>query len=232
MIKLNVGGRVFATLKSTLTRNNTGDSESYFDGLLGGKFVTTVDTDGSFFIDRNPEHFQMVLDYLRMGRLPEKATTAMLDEAQFYSLPDLVRQLQAMLDSQEKKVVVAADAALFERFEGCYVPVTGKRAIGALAFEGDKVVVTLEGWENLCAFCLTDTVPSIWGNDRAVATDYAAFVATLIKRGKMSRSGQHVLIHLDIHASKIPVVIVDSKNILLLTGKEFVCYSFRPWRQE
>mmetsp|Transcript_30348 Transcript_30348/g.42610 ORF Transcript_30348/g.42610 Transcript_30348/m.42610 type:complete len:311 (+) Transcript_30348:16-948(+) len=63
-IKLDVGGKIFATSKSTLVSMEG----TYFHALLGsGNWQP--EEDGSYFIDRNPKHFDRILDYLRIGTL-------------------------------------------------------------------------------------------------------------------------------------------------------------------
>jgi hypothetical protein len=64
LITLNVGGKFFATFKRTLMRFD----DSYFYGLLNsGQFLPGPD--GSYFIDRSPVHFELIMDYLRKGEL-------------------------------------------------------------------------------------------------------------------------------------------------------------------
>jgi hypothetical protein len=81
-IKLNVGGTIFETYKSTLTIGS-----SYFQALLGGQYLLS-ESDSEFksldeseiqpshliFIDRDPEAFRAVLNYLRdpNGYIPWK----------------------------------------------------------------------------------------------------------------------------------------------------------------
>jgi len=62
-ITLNVGGKKFATAKSTLL-NHKG---SYFEVMLSGPWEP--DKDGEYFIDRNPKLFGVILDFLRSGKI-------------------------------------------------------------------------------------------------------------------------------------------------------------------
>ncbi len=62
-ILLNVGGKKFETSAQTLTKDS-----SYFRAMFSGNFGDHPEADGSYFIDRNPEFFGVVLDYLRRGR--------------------------------------------------------------------------------------------------------------------------------------------------------------------
>eukprot|EP01125_Pyxidicula_operculata_P007628 TRINITY_DN2589_c0_g1_i1.p1 TRINITY_DN2589_c0_g1~~TRINITY_DN2589_c0_g1_i1.p1 ORF type:complete len:317 (-),score=58.78 TRINITY_DN2589_c0_g1_i1:123-1073(-) len=63
-IKFDIGGKIFATRKETLL-NLEG---SYFHAMVSSD-IWKPDSDGCYFIDRNPEFFQHVLDYLRTGQL-------------------------------------------------------------------------------------------------------------------------------------------------------------------
>lgn len=70
IINLNVGGFKYSTTKSTLAK--------YPQSMLGAMFThnmpARVDKDGSYFIDRNGEMFQYILEFLRSGdlTLPKK----------------------------------------------------------------------------------------------------------------------------------------------------------------
>lgn len=52
-LRLNIGGKVFATTVETLTRVQP----SFFAAMFGGQYDTTPDEDGEFFIDRSYRHF-------------------------------------------------------------------------------------------------------------------------------------------------------------------------------
>jgi len=59
---LDVGGRIFSTSKTSLLSLKG----TYFESLLSsGKWEP--DEDGCYFIDRNPKHFDIILDYLSNG---------------------------------------------------------------------------------------------------------------------------------------------------------------------
>jgi len=67
-IILDVGGKKFATSKSTLLSH----TDSYFYGLLSSGHWQP-DEDGSYFIDRNPKYFSVILDYMRGGKINLKS---------------------------------------------------------------------------------------------------------------------------------------------------------------
>ena len=61
MVKLNVGGRIFATNLQTITSVK----ETFFTGYFSDHFDPKPEDDGAFFIDRPFEQFQLILNYLR-----------------------------------------------------------------------------------------------------------------------------------------------------------------------
>jgi len=99
MIKLNVGGRMFATSLATLTSH----PDSYFGAMFSKQWNSKpAGEDGSYFIDKNPQVFHIILDYLRGEELDLELTPsekrALLRDAQFYQLPDLVDILNKPLN--------------------------------------------------------------------------------------------------------------------------------------
>ena len=62
VLSLNVGGRLFTTYKATLLQY----PDSMLAAMLDGSY-TACQVSGSVFIDRDPELFDYVLDFLRSG---------------------------------------------------------------------------------------------------------------------------------------------------------------------
>ncbi|CAJ0591191.1 unnamed protein product [Cylicocyclus nassatus] len=85
-VKINVGGTVFETTISTLTRlDNT---------VLSTMVASRWRNQEEIFVDRSPTYFSKILDYLRDGEnvtLPkeDEAREALRKEAEFYNLSDL-----------------------------------------------------------------------------------------------------------------------------------------------
>ena len=83
-VKLNVGGGYFVTSRSTLLKFE----DSYFAGLMrsGGE---PDEDDGAYFIDRNPDHFRKILDYMRTGYLetiPDDEKAPFHVELEYYGI--------------------------------------------------------------------------------------------------------------------------------------------------
>ena len=92
IIKLNVGGRIFLT-----------DSETLSQGMLGAMIQhqnPAQEIDGHYFIDRDPDTFRWILNYLRGSQvLPSKDSTDILlvkEEAEYFALEQLVSRIQHM----------------------------------------------------------------------------------------------------------------------------------------
>ncbi|CAJ0591470.1 unnamed protein product [Cylicocyclus nassatus] len=85
-VKINVGGTIFETYLSTLTRA---------DGtVLSAMVASRWRNQEEIFIDRNPVYFAKILDYLRDSEhftppSEEDARDALRKEAEFYNLPGL-----------------------------------------------------------------------------------------------------------------------------------------------
>ena len=64
-IRLDVGGKIFSVSRQTLSSI----PGTYFYALVSFPEKYRPLEDGTYFIDRNPEVFDRVLDYLRNGKL-------------------------------------------------------------------------------------------------------------------------------------------------------------------
>lgn len=93
IVELNVGGRIFTTTKSTLV------ASSYFEVMFSGKMQPGArDKEGRIFIDRNPDKFYWVLEWLRCDQqeLPSDfSRKALKNELCYYGVPytcDIIEQ--------------------------------------------------------------------------------------------------------------------------------------------
>ncbi|XP_072172546.1 BTB/POZ domain-containing protein KCTD8-like [Diadema setosum] len=95
-IGLNVGGKIYETSKTTLTRQ----PGSFFSPLVSGSIPSERDDQGNYRIDRDGEIFRYVLNYLRDNKLilPEGFNELRLleREADFYLLESLKADIQAL----------------------------------------------------------------------------------------------------------------------------------------
>ncbi|VDM98767.1 unnamed protein product [Thelazia callipaeda] len=98
IVNLNVGGHRFATTRHTLTWI----PDTFFTSLLSGRIPTVRDETGAFityqfkvFIDRDPEIFRIILNYLRTKQIDLSGVSLvnLKHEAQYYGLGPLVKRL-------------------------------------------------------------------------------------------------------------------------------------------
>jgi len=88
--RLDVGGKIFSCSIETLCKE-----ESFFSAMFSGRHTLEVDKfDGSYFIDRNPFYFEIILDYLRTGkvnldRLSSEDMLELIEEVDFYQIQSL-----------------------------------------------------------------------------------------------------------------------------------------------
>lgn len=96
IINLNVGGQRFATSKSTLTWI----PDSFFSCLLSGRISSIKDCNGAYFIDRDPEAFIPILNFLRTRDFSLRGVepSIVLHEALFYGITPIVHRLTLCRD--------------------------------------------------------------------------------------------------------------------------------------
>ncbi|KAH7713854.1 BTB/POZ domain-containing protein KCTD17 [Aphelenchoides avenae] len=93
-VRLNVGGRIFLTMKLTLS------SSPFFARLFESddRMPEASAVPSTYFIDRDPDRFSKVLNYLRDGTLYEDKNCNLEElrvEADFYGLDTLVQIVNA-----------------------------------------------------------------------------------------------------------------------------------------
>ena len=99
IVKFNIGGTIFSTYISTITKKilKPNSSELYAPNLLERllKDEEKYDENRAIFIDRNPQHFNHMLDFLRLVnkyKLPtdEDLINRIYEEAEFYQIEALI----------------------------------------------------------------------------------------------------------------------------------------------
>jgi hypothetical protein len=120
IIKLNVGGTYFSTLKSTLEkkikkRNGNGYYDpNLFQSLLSGTIKINYDENKAIFIDRNPKYFNYILDYLRNldskkqfdpTKVKIESINEFLTEIEYYELNGLIDSMNMDISSVIIKTV-------------------------------------------------------------------------------------------------------------------------------
>jgi len=107
IVKLNVGGEIYTTTKSTLCQY----PHSMIGAMFSGSMNPSLDENGCFFIDRDGELFKYILNFLRSSRLslPQgfKDFDQLYAEADFYQITPLLLSLEchrAPVPEKEVKV--------------------------------------------------------------------------------------------------------------------------------
>ena len=108
IIGLNVGGYIYTTSRSTLTR--------YPNSMLGNMFSDRLpsaqDSQGNFIIDRDGKVFRHILNFLRTCTsklvLPEdfKEFAILSEEAEFYQIRELIAAIMRYIESGIERVKV------------------------------------------------------------------------------------------------------------------------------
>lgn len=104
IVRFNVGGQIFTTLKSTLTKKikKPNSFDFYPTNLLGdmvtGKTTVRLDDQNAVFIDRDPKYFEHILNYIRslasndcvnLVSCSDEDKIQLLKEADYFNLPGL-----------------------------------------------------------------------------------------------------------------------------------------------
>uniref|UniRef100_A0AAR2J5N4 BTB/POZ domain-containing protein KCTD9 n=1 Tax=Pygocentrus nattereri TaxID=42514 RepID=A0AAR2J5N4_PYGNA len=101
-LTLNVGGRCFTTTRSTLVK----EPESMLAHMFGDKDVwgNRQDDCGAYLIDRSPDYFEPILNYLRHGQLIVNDginLRGVLEEARFFGIERLAEQLETVIRNSQ-----------------------------------------------------------------------------------------------------------------------------------
>ena len=115
IINLNVGGKKLATLRSTLCQVE----DSLLAAMFSGRWEDNIkrDQDGAVFFDFNPQHFILVLDYLRVKKIetPENPPPLpKVPEDQEESFNSLVQYL-----GLSNEIIAPSKITPSEKFNSC-----------------------------------------------------------------------------------------------------------------
>eukprot|EP01117_Protostelium_nocturnum_P012788 TRINITY_DN4733_c0_g1_i1.p1 TRINITY_DN4733_c0_g1~~TRINITY_DN4733_c0_g1_i1.p1 ORF type:complete len:392 (-),score=127.46 TRINITY_DN4733_c0_g1_i1:40-1188(-) len=101
-VTLNVGGKSFSTTRSTLTK----DEGSMLAKMFSNDWASQRDYNGFYLIDRSPEYFEPILNFLRCGTLvidEDVNVEGVYEEAVFFNISQLIEPLQTLVDKAKKK---------------------------------------------------------------------------------------------------------------------------------
>jgi hypothetical protein len=122
IVHLSVGGRRFSTLRTTLCADPDSMLAKTFAEDSPFRSPLQDDDNGCFFLDRNPETFPYVLDYLRNGcRLlhepPSTLLTGLGADAEYFGLTGLVNACSQRIlacANEEKRIAGANKEKKYE----------------------------------------------------------------------------------------------------------------------
>ena len=105
ILKLNVGGRMFMTTRAILTPPS--DPDSLFAAMFrSDRPPAKMDADGNMFIDRDPDRFAIMLDFLRTGILPEELQCPLellRAEADYFGIEGLLKIIEERKTGEERR---------------------------------------------------------------------------------------------------------------------------------
>jgi len=108
IITINVGGRHFTTFKSTLLRF----SHSILARMISGSIPMRKDREGRIFLDRDPNIFGFVLEYLRSSKLTlsedqmNQYLVQLIQEAEYLMIDPLLDELRSIKARLNKRDVL------------------------------------------------------------------------------------------------------------------------------
>lgn len=139
VIDLNVGGYLFTTSLSTLTKYE----DSMLAVMFSGRHEIVRDQNDRYFIDRDGKHFRHILNFIRSNDLPpENETLDVLKEAEFFCISNLIAKLEA----QSPRVISLRRREYFRQlipdYDGIKTQIILKATEKKQCFEESRVVIT------------------------------------------------------------------------------------------
>lgn len=204
IVRLNVGGQLFSTLKSTLTKKIKNESGQFynpnlFEALVNGFVQPKYDENQALFIDRNPKYFAYILDYLRLANteteleLPENVDKNDLrKEAKFYNIEGLLEMTESrliksgILNSDQAKELMKLCG--FPENEKWYLAYRGSRdGFGAKDFHSkcDGVAKTLTVIKTANDNIFGGYTETSWSQSGSYKSDPNAFLFSLVNKKTM-----------------------------------------------
>ena len=106
-IRLNVGGKIFFTTRTTLTSR---DLDSFFGRMFSSdncnNWTHKLCDNNAILIDRSSRYFEVILDYMRNGKLIVDTNVSLegvLEEARFFSIDGLIYLIEKEMSDQNLK---------------------------------------------------------------------------------------------------------------------------------
>lgn len=123
-ITLNIGGKYFTTTRVTLSKApNSFLHKLSLKSLDPREIESDRDERGAFLIDRDPIYFQVVLNYLRHGKLIMSkglSEEGVLEEAEFYNITDLSKLAKQRIIERDHVKAVSENKKYVYRVLQCH----------------------------------------------------------------------------------------------------------------
>ncbi|CRL08188.1 CLUMA_CG020834, isoform A [Clunio marinus] len=100
-VKLNIGGVIYQTTKTTLMKDENSMLAKMFSQDSEFMSPGKLDDNGCYLIDRNGRYFEAILNYLRTGELIYESNlniNGLLEEAKFFNIQEMIVRLQQLAD--------------------------------------------------------------------------------------------------------------------------------------
>jgi hypothetical protein len=126
LVKLNVGGRIFYTTRTTLRNQKS----FYFERLLRTDFTPLL-IDDAIFIDRDSDEFVHIMRFFREGVLPYPISPKLKAELDFYQFDGFItKKTYDVLADVGRNVHALRNAVLIELVQLGYDAYTIQEWIG------------------------------------------------------------------------------------------------------
>ncbi|KYQ90538.1 BTB/POZ domain-containing protein [Tieghemostelium lacteum] len=97
-ITINVGGKIFTTTRTTILSR---DKDSMLAKMFSENWDSSRDVNGAYLIDRSPEYFEPILNYLRCGTIVVNDfvnVEGVYQEARFFNITGMIEKLSQMVE--------------------------------------------------------------------------------------------------------------------------------------
>lgn len=156
-IKLDIGGTLFATTLDTITS----EKPTFFSAWFSDEFFEKPGEDGTYFVDRSPDYFKYVLEYLRTKKCSITNLSAfeiakIKEEAKFYCVNGLLECLEPQLPS------VHFDAT--KCFPGILLTKNCTHAkLDSVAYPGSRTVLCTNSVSKMRVTCIQNCQALLFG---------------------------------------------------------------------
>lgn len=208
IVKLNIGGRTYATFRSTLSKrikNPNSDNEYYgpnlLEGLASGLFDVRHDENNAIFIDRNHQYFDYILDYLRTAdtvdhdfKLPsnKEIVKCIEREAEYYKIEPLIDLINTpFIDStilskqQKKELMNLCDFAKNQKFTLLYRASLNGFSANDFHLKCDKVAHTLTIIRSSNGNIFGGYTDAAWSSNGGFISSSNSFLFSLVNRNSI-----------------------------------------------